>query len=685
MPDIVKIRSLPSASDLSDGDYAAIDNSTDGLRKVALGGIISDLKSDLDIKLSIINLSERDQKLYPIADWELGTVKIEDGSLINNALYYKYRVRTHNILHNTESIRYYVNRGYSLNVFYYDAQGAFQSCSGASGQNKYVVIPSNSYYRLSISSVPEDTSIVADVLTFVCGVYASIDTYISTRDVDDKTATEQIIAMRNIGTAGFDAVFPESKVTDNLYNPDYEIKNTRIDTTYLSFITDTNYNLYRLVVPSGKTLVSTGIRNGTGGRTTSNMVRSNVVVDKDNNKISANTASSTAGIYSNTSESDVIIYLNCWSDTNASMSITDLMMRLFDNSVSSDAYITPYEPYGVIGKNEIYNGVTNVLHPPRHFFSAEVERVVEKVRLAQAGVNYTFAFITDTHYTPGDADSYRYTVDTFSNVKKISELIPLDAVVHGGDFVARLWGGETQEETNATISMIRGWMMQSNVGRNVHITPGNHEGIDGSSSPATGLYGVMMTQDNSTVIRDGDSYDCYYDMVAQKLRVIMLSNAVRVNNVIGVSASGLAWLNSVLSSVPTGYNVMVISHISPSSADFVTNKSEVVTTLNAWHNNASNGQIVAWIAGHEHFDWIVPSSVSGCDFPVIICTCSMRNARIPSETEEANGAKIVSPRNAHTVAQDAWTIFVYQPNLGKIEKIRFGLGDDETIDYANWT
>lgn len=48
MPDIVKIRSLPSASDLSDGDYAAIDSSTDGLRKVALGGIISDLKSDLN-------------------------------------------------------------------------------------------------------------------------------------------------------------------------------------------------------------------------------------------------------------------------------------------------------------------------------------------------------------------------------------------------------------------------------------------------------------------------------------------------------------------------------------------------------------------------------------------------------------------------------------------------------------
>lgn len=656
---------------------------------------IKGLKADLysldeslqlkDIKSTIISLSERDQKLYAVADWELGTVKAEDGSLINNELYYKYRIRTNNILHNTSAIRYYVSYGYSLNIFYYDAQGTFLSWSGSSGQNKYVVIPANSYYRLSISAVPEDTTIIADVLTFVINVYADIDGYIRTSELDDKSITEQIVAMRNIGTAGFDKVFPESVVTTNLYNPDYEIKNTRIDTGNLSLVSDTNYNLYRLVVPSGKTLVSTGIKNGAGGRTTANTVRSNVVVDKDNNKVSANTSSSTAGIYSNTSESDLIVYLNCWSDTNTNMTITDLMMRLFDNSVSSDAYITPFEPYGVIGKNEIYNGVTNVLHPPRHFFAAEVERVVEKVRLAQAGVNYTFAFITDTHFTPNDVDSYRYTVDTFSNVKKISELIPLDAVVHGGDFVARLWGGETQEETNAAISMIRGWMTQALVGKNVHITPGNHEGIDGSSSPATGLYGVMMTQDNSTVMRDGDSYDCYYDMVAQKLRVIMLSNAVRVNNVIGVSASGLAWLNSVLASVPTGYNVMVISHISPSSADFVTNKSEVVTALNAWHNNASNGQIVAWIAGHEHFDWIVPSSISGCDFPVIICTCSMRNARNPSAAEAEGGAKGVINRTAYTAAQDAWTIFVYQPNLGKIEKIRFGLGDDETIDYVNWT
>lgn len=59
MPNIVKIRNLPSASELTDGDYAAIDNSTDGLRKVPFGGIINGMKSelaDLNKRMSIKDL-----------------------------------------------------------------------------------------------------------------------------------------------------------------------------------------------------------------------------------------------------------------------------------------------------------------------------------------------------------------------------------------------------------------------------------------------------------------------------------------------------------------------------------------------------------------------------------------------------------------------------------------------------
>lgn len=87
MPDIVKIRSLPSASDLSDGDYAAIDNSTDGLRKVALGGIISDLKSALDTTdntiVNIINDTSAIVQLSALPVYADGKYMNVDGTLTN--------------------------------------------------------------------------------------------------------------------------------------------------------------------------------------------------------------------------------------------------------------------------------------------------------------------------------------------------------------------------------------------------------------------------------------------------------------------------------------------------------------------------------------------------------------------------------------------------------------------------
>ena len=47
MPDIVKIRNLPSASDLTEDDFVPIDNASNGLRKIQLGGVINDLKETL--------------------------------------------------------------------------------------------------------------------------------------------------------------------------------------------------------------------------------------------------------------------------------------------------------------------------------------------------------------------------------------------------------------------------------------------------------------------------------------------------------------------------------------------------------------------------------------------------------------------------------------------------------------
>lgn len=646
------------------------------------GDRIRRINKDIAAGLDYSGIELSTQKRYIVANWVHGTIRNNNGQNIDTI---PCRVRTENTLYTSTDITLYAEKTYSVLIYYYDANGTFIRVE-EKGQDKYITIPAGSYYRAVIRRVPDDTSVTADIFDYVTHVYHDFSVmYLRSDKEQTKTEEEQVTALRNIGTTGFKNFFPETELTKNLYNPDYEIKGKRIDLNTGSIVDDSDYNLYKIVVPSGKTLVCTGIKsNLPTERSYPNIVRSNVVYNNYGIIESSDSQSATASVYKNTATTPRTIYLNLWSDTNPYLTVDDLMIELVDNAASTSEYITDYVPYGFVSKNKVFRGMENKLHNPRSFFENEINDTVNSVVEAQDGVNYTFAFVTDTHYTPNDDKSFVYTADTFSNVKRISELVPLDAVIHGGDFVSVGWGGTTQAETNSAINMMRGWMSQANVCRDVHITPGNHDGIDGRSTPSTGLYGVMMTQDANIVTRAGASYDYYYDVKAPKLRVIVISNAIIISNTIGVSNDGVQWLTDTLASTPSGYNVMVISHISPSSTDFVTNKDAVVNALNTWHNNPATGKVVAWIAGHEHFDWIVPSSVSGCDFPVIICTCSFRNAINPSAEQISQGAELVSPRTPYTKLQDAWTVFVYRPDIGQVKKIRFGAGNDANVDYENW-
>lgn len=675
-----RIISYEEKAQIAADDYLVVDSSTDGTRKIK-ASLLSDAK-DIAAVFDYSGAELSTQKRYIVANWVHGSIRNNNGQNIDVA---PWRVRTEGVLYTSADIVLYSEKTYSVLIYYYNANGTFIRVE-EQGQDKYTTIPAGSYYRAVIRRVPDDTSVTADIYDYVTHVYHDFSTvYIRSDKEQAKTDEERITALRNIGTTGFKNLFPETELTKNLYNPDYEIKGKRIDLNTGSIVNDSDYNLYKIVVPSGKTVLCTGIKsNLPTERSYPNIVRSNLVYNGYGNIESSDSASATASVYKNTQSTDRTVYLNLWSDTNPSLTVNDLMIELVDNAVSSSDYITDYVPYGFIKANSVFNGVENKLHNPRSFFKNEINDTVNSVVEAQDGVNYTFAFVTDTHYTPNDDKSFVYTADTFSNVKRISELVPLDAVIHGGDFVSVGWGGTTQAETNNAINMIRGWMSQANVCRDVHITPGNHDGIDGRSTPSTGLYGVMMTQDAPVVTRNGDSYNYYYDSHAPKLRIIMLSDAVIVGNAIGVSDDSVQWLTDTLASVPSGYNVMVISHISPSSTLFVTNKTAVVNALNTWHNNPATGKVVAWIAGHEHFDWIVPSSVSGCDFPVIVCTCSFRNAITPSAEQISKGAELVATRTPYTKLQDAWTIFVYRPDVGQIKKIRFGAGNDADVDYENW-
>jgi len=675
--DIKSITDTTLAKDGTPADAAVVGNKIETANKSAT------------IKAVINDLAFKNQESYIIADWENGAIKSADGEFIDQQ-YYQYRIRTHNLLYFKSATTYHVENGYSAFIFIYNSTGEFISFGGETGQNNDLNIPADSYCRFMIRKVPDDQESVADVVDFVTHVRSGVNFpgYLRT-DSQDLSEDERFTVVNNIGTDAGASMFADVFVSENLYNPSLAQNGRRIDTSNGNIVTDTNYNLYKLAVPSGKTVVVTGLVSGAVKRAHVASVRSNVVKDPNGNILSSNTSSATAGIYSNTTENDVYVYFNIWSKTNANTTVDDIMMRLFDNGTAEANYITPYVPFGIVRSDVISNGVSPQLHNPRDIFRDMIASTVDEVIAAQENINYTFAFITDTHFTPGDDESYRFTADTFSNVKRISELVPLNAVIHGGDMVSVGWGGENQFDTNRAINMMRGWMLESNVFGNVFMTPGNHDGINGGPTPTTGLYGVMMTHNAQKVERIGNSYNYFYDIAVPNLRVIMLSDAVSVGAGLGVDPSGIAWVENVLDSTGAGTNVMIVSHIGPQSEDFTVGKADLCELLNSWNGHSgkysnNTGKIIAWIAGHQHYDWIVPTSESGCNFPVILCTCSFRNSVTPSAEIIAKGAENVSDRTKYAPMQDSWTIFVYRPDIGKIKLIRFGAGNSKTIDYSNW-
>lgn len=83
MPDIVKVRNLPSASELTDDDFVPIDNANNGLRKIQLGGIISELKGSLnDLDLYVKGGLDEDDIIDTVSGYtiDLDTGKTKTGS-----------------------------------------------------------------------------------------------------------------------------------------------------------------------------------------------------------------------------------------------------------------------------------------------------------------------------------------------------------------------------------------------------------------------------------------------------------------------------------------------------------------------------------------------------------------------------------------------------------------------------
>ena len=628
-------------------------------------------------KVYTYNPSTKGVEYLPGA-WANGLIDGSTGTFYHSSLAHLKTLATPYFVRFSEEKTFAITDGYAVRVFKFANDVLDGSYSEYVGK---FTPPINTDLRLLIKTVESSTD--AATQDFRKQVFKSIDTVIGIYN-QNLTDTQKLKAFKNLGDAGLTEVLkPMANFTKNVYDPFYLRKNVRVDVSTGKDVSTTDYDVYEVTLAPHTQAVCSCLLGDATTRTFVTSVRSNVTFDANRNKIASNTASSTAYNYVNDTDYTQVVAFNIWSSTNSTYTVSDFMIEVFTDTFNLTGYKSEYIPYGM-ELSDIYSPyISKMLHNPRKCFEAEIADTVSKVRTLQENVNYTFAFVSDTHQNSASEDITRCTIDTFSNLKDVSEKIPLNAIYHGGDWLSVV--ERTQAEANAEIAEMRNWMLQSNVYGRVHCTVGNHDGVNGGAPLATTLYSSLFTHDECLVVRAGNSDSYYIDIAKPKLRIIMLSNALKVSGALGVDAETVAWFESILASTPTGANIIVMSHIGPQCADWTVGHDDIVTAINAWYDNADTGKVVAWIAGHQHYDWVVPSANSGCSFPVVVCTCSYPSSITPSSDQQTAGAIPVVNRPRYDARQDSWSVFVYRPDLGTIDMVRFGAGDDTTVDYAHWS
>lgn len=169
----------------------------------------------------------------------------------------------------------------------------------------------------------------------------------------------------------------------------------------------------------------------------------------------------------------------------------------------------------------------------------------------------------------------------------------------------------------------------------IFVTTGNHDGVGTSIAEVRTNLIDKVNKCNSVTNYVFPSADvCYYyqDLPTQKIRVIVLdcSDSSADYRISSIGNTQIAWLKTTLSSVPSGYGVVIAEHqfLGVPSSDFIKNNSEFVDpnrdgtgtwtytdgtgfseVRSAVDNFITNGgEFIMYMNGHNHCDIVGPIS-----------------------------------------------------------------------------
>lgn len=365
------------------------------------------------------------------------------------------------------------------------------------------------------------------------------------------------------------------------------------------------------------------------------------------------------------------------------------------------------------------------------YLATEVGATVSKIAAKRNNHTLFIAHITDSHLYKS-SNNAQYFDAQVAAMNAVCKAVKPDLVVHGGDMTN---GSEAKDVTLAEADHVVKSMREIG-GDNTLILIGNHDGNtvqpDSSNNEARRITEAEMKtlyrfwDDGFTYAGDsyqGGQFYGYKDYASLGLRVIRLHSYIEdIGNASATGGMGgnwgyyadeLTWFTNV--ALNTDYDILILCHMTLSpmlqgyaeSSGIPHRGTNFQQAIDNWLSASSSHKCVGVIHGHVHWDFVRTGKgtlnvIDHNTKNVISRTGSYGNFReygqglcnYLTSFNTADATPVSSyrdvPENAiapgrtqNTATQALWTAIIVDTTAKQIDLIRFGAGDDLSINYAS--
>ena len=338
----------------------------------------------------------------------------------------------------------------------------------------------------------------------------------------------------------------------------------------------------------------------------------------------------------------------------------------------------------LLNKNSIESTVRSELNVPDYYFddgyiNERIKTVVDRNNTMSNDIfkNDIFVWITDPHLYFENLETQYNGMQSAKLIKYLINNIRLPKVFCGGD----LHNGNSMtpdaskkliEEANKYFGIIddRLYMV---IGNHEWNNPGNDAGQAVNELNEQTLYNLIVKYRENEYISISTKMDYCFDNKPQKIRYFCINSTKEGY----VWWQTVAWLADELTKVPSGYTVVVLSHVGLTGNDAISNVFTIITdVLDSAKNKEPftyrsvtyeysdfDADIACVISGHIHGDY---SATTEAGIPVISTTCDR------AATAATSSGTVKCVRKIGTIGEQAFDVVQIDTENKKIYMTRIG-------------